>query len=110
VGVVQYLHSRGVAHGDLKPRNVLFAADGSIRLIDLASLRPVDGAASRGGATRAYLPATLADAGRADRFAVAALLFELATGNLPYGCLGQGSPGDAPRIVHSEGPARIVAT
>jgi serine/threonine protein kinase len=85
VSALVALERHGVAHGDVKARNVLFAADGSARLVDLASARPLDapavaataayGAPSRGGMC----------AHDADCFALAVLLFELATARLPYG-------------------------
>jgi serine/threonine protein kinase len=85
------LERHGLAHGDLKSRNVLFAADGSARLADLTSARPLEAPAAT--ATAAYgLPEPRgATAREADLFAVAALLFELATGRLPYGARGAAS-------------------
>ena len=85
VAALAALEQHGLAHGDLKARNVLFAADGSARLTDLASARPLDAAAAV--ATAAYgLPAPRGASARdADCFALAALLFELATAQLPYG-------------------------
>jgi len=79
------LHDNAVAHGDIKARNVLFAADHTARLIDLTAARAVDEPAVP--ATGAYrLPAgTHASARAGDCFALAALLFELATAQLPYG-------------------------
>jgi serine/threonine protein kinase len=38
--IVSYLHRQGVVHGNLKPSNVLFAADGIPRLVDF---RPTGG-------------------------------------------------------------------
>ena len=38
-----HLHARGVAHGDVKPANLLVAADGRVVLGDLGSARPAHG-------------------------------------------------------------------
>ena len=85
VDALRTLHEHGLAHGDVKARNVLFAADQSARLIDLTSARAVDAPAFR--TTAAYgLPAGMPATARAvDCFAVAVLLYELTTGRLPYG-------------------------
>jgi serine/threonine protein kinase len=37
---LEYLHDEGYVHGDVKARNVMFAADGGVRLVDFASCRP----------------------------------------------------------------------
>ena len=46
VGALADLERHGLAHGDVKARNVLFAADGSARLADLTSARPLDAPAA----------------------------------------------------------------
>ena len=88
VSALGALERHGLAHGDLKARNVLFAADGSARLADLTSARPLDAPAA--AATAAYaLPAQHGVSAReADCFALAALLYELTTARLPYGPRG----------------------
>ncbi len=93
VGALADLERHGLAHGDIKARNVLFAADGGARLADLTSARPLDAPAVV--TTAAYsLPAQSGARARdADCFAVAALLFELLTGELPYGVGGLSSGG-----------------
>ncbi len=85
IGALADLERHGFAHGDVKARNVLFAADGSARLADLAFARPLDAPAA--ATTAAYsLPAQRGFSAReADCFALAALLFELVAGRLPYG-------------------------
>jgi eukaryotic-like serine/threonine-protein kinase len=89
------LHQRGVIHGDVHPRNVLVAADGTVRLIDFGIAR-WDGAPDRlariwrGGvgfyfepeyALAAQAGATPPDATSAgEQYGVAALLYQLAAG------------------------------
>ena len=75
----------------MKARNVLFAADGTARLIDLTTACGLDSPAVT--TTAAYgLPARgRGRAADADRFALAVLLFELSTGRLPYGPEGAGA-------------------
>lgn len=82
---VRALHAHGVAHGDVKARNVLFARDHSARLIDLTAARPADGPAGLGTAAYALPGDARATAVDGDCFAFAALLYELATARLPFG-------------------------
>jgi serine/threonine protein kinase len=82
------LHAHGVAHGDLKARNVLFAHDGSVRLVDLTGARAVDAPAAHGTAAYSVPAGMHVTARAADCFALAVLLYELATGGLPYGATG----------------------
>lgn len=88
VAALGELERHGLAHGDVKARNVLFAVDGTARLTDLTAARPLDAPAA--ATTAAYgLPAgERASAREADRFALAALLYELVMARLPYGPLG----------------------
>ena len=96
------LHDSGIAHGDVKARNVLLAADGGVRLIDLTTARPLlSPAVEATAAYRAPSPATAvpATAGEADGFALAALLYELLAGRLPYGPGGASAIGASPAAV-----------
>jgi serine/threonine-protein kinase len=92
------LHTQGVLHGDVHPHNVLVDADGSVRLVDFgyayaqARLPALD-APPRAGVASYFEPecAAAAVAGApyppvtaaGEQFAVAALLYRLATGAAP---------------------------
>jgi len=82
------VHEAGLVHGDVKARNVLFAADGTPKLIDFGAALPVGQRRNRGGRTPAHEPLrfTLERASPAqDVYAFAVLLYELAVGRLPFG-------------------------
>jgi serine/threonine-protein kinase len=103
------LEAHGLAHGDLKARNVLFASDGSARLADLTAARPLDAPAAV--TTAAYSLPTLrgASARDADRFALAALLFELTTARLPYGPQGAAAGGELAAVTVPDPAAARLA-
>lgn len=90
------LHSREMLHQDLRPENVMIDAHGTVRLIDLAAAH-VAGLAEYGtGETAGQPPGTLqymapevllghrAGPG-ADLFSLAAITYQMLTGQLPYG-------------------------
>lgn len=86
-------HREGIAHGDLKPENIVLRRDGQIKILDfgLAVLRresaPVAAAETLAGTPGYMAPEQLRgqppDA-RADVFAFGAILFEMATGRHPF--------------------------
>jgi len=91
-----YSHGRGVLHGDLKPSNVMLADDG-LRLFDYGLGQPLEGllpglprlCRSRFAAwTPRYAALELLDGGElaaaSDVYAVACVLYELASGNHPF--------------------------
>jgi len=85
-----HLHTQGIVHGDVHPRNVLVARDGSITILDYGLAVDDEDARNlpgRGGVGFFYEPefvrgtdSLLRPTQRGEQYAVAALLFSLFTG------------------------------
>jgi eukaryotic-like serine/threonine-protein kinase len=87
------MHRKDILHLDLKPGNVMINAQGLVKIIDFGSSR----AASWDDARATLIPAGTADytapenvlgeqpTNRADIFSLAAMTYEMLTGQLPYG-------------------------
>jgi serine/threonine-protein kinase len=91
-----HAHASGVTHRDLKPGNVLYGDDGQLRVADFglaeALRRHADDATLTGDGARVGSPeywspeqaAGLDVTERADMYALGCILYELATGTLPF--------------------------
>jgi serine/threonine protein kinase len=111
---LRYLHARGVAHGDLKPSNVVLGAGGRPHLIDFNLAVTKDAPHAAAGGTLPYMapeqlrvlagqaPPSEVIPERADLYAFGAMLFELLTGRLPCEPAGP----DEPRTVAADLLAR----
>ncbi|KCZ86622.1 carbohydrate kinase [Hyphomonas hirschiana VP5] len=98
VAGVRALHRKEIAHGDLRPENILIDGTGGVQLIDFGSAH-VAGIADSAialppaalGALQYAAPELLLGEppGRAsDQFAIGVIAYELLTGRLPYGAAG----------------------
>ena len=81
------LHRAGYLHGDVKPSNIGFTADGLPKLLDFGLARPANNTAAAGGTLR-YLspevlsgrPAEAAD----DVWSLCVVLYEMVSGDHPF--------------------------
>ena len=89
---VAYAHKRDIVHRDLKPENVLISEDGRLKLSDfgLARSRSFSTVTVTGSVmgTPGYIaPEQMTEGGpnpASDQYALGVVLFELATGQLPF--------------------------
>ncbi|MGI8837210.1 MAG: protein kinase domain-containing protein [Pyrinomonadaceae bacterium] len=92
---LEHAHANSIVHRDLKPDNILLSAsslNGSVKLADLGLALPADAARiSRAGlivGTAAYMAPEQALGqtvdGRTDLYALGVLLYEMATGRVPF--------------------------
>ena len=92
---LEHAHANNIVHRDLKPDNILLSAsslNGSVKLADLGLALPADAARiSRAGlivGTAAYMAPEQALGqtvdGRTDLYALGVLLYEMATGRVPF--------------------------
>ncbi len=90
---LDFAHSKGFVHRDVKPGNILFRLDGSVVLADFGIAKAMDNSSSQtmAGAsigTPDYMSPEQARAepvdGRSDLYSLGTVLFEMLTGAPPY--------------------------
>ena len=90
---LDYAHSRGVVHRDVKPSNVLIDASGNCQLADFGMAKILAGtvkftAAGLAVGTPAYMSPEQALAiridGRSDIYSLGVVLYQMATGRVPF--------------------------
>jgi len=87
---LEFAHDNGVLHLDIKPENVLVTRDGRIKVADfgMAALSSLQGHGPAWGGTPGYMPLEQLEgktvSARTDEWALAALTFELLTGDNPF--------------------------
>ncbi len=96
-GALAALHEAGYLHGDVKPSNVGFAADGSPKLLDFGLAREANDATSLGGTARYLSPEVLS--GRPaeeadDVWSLCVMLYEMVSGEHPFAGGGDGEVKD----------------
>ena len=104
-----HAHQRGVVHRDVKPGNILIAADGRARLVDFGIARLLDEAAERltvtgtvMGTLRYMAPEQLAGGEigpRTDIWALGAVQYEMLVGRPPFSAPNQVALADEQRTV-----------
>jgi tetratricopeptide (TPR) repeat protein len=106
-----HAHVQGVVHRDLKPSNVFLAGDGGAKVLDFGLAHLLGGGAAAEGGTPAYMaPEQWEGEGdhRTDLFSLGVVLFQCATGRLPYearrGWSAAQEPGPTPALPRRAGP------
>jgi serine/threonine-protein kinase len=99
---LEYMHKNQIVHRDLKPQNIMLCNDGSIRIMDfgiaksLASRRLTFVGFTPAMGTPDYMAPEQVRGSRGDNrtdiYSLGAILYEMATGEVPFG-------GDSPYVI-----------
>ena len=81
------LHEKGFLHGDIKPSNIVYASNGSPKLLDFGLARETDDTVTAGGTLRFMSPEVLSGrpADEADDvWSLCVVLYEMVSGRHPF--------------------------
>jgi len=89
---LDYAHRQGVVHRDVKPANIMILRDGTVKVMDFGIARVRDSTMTMTGSaigTPSYMSpeqfkGEVVD-GRTDIFSLGVVIYEMATGSLPFG-------------------------
>jgi eukaryotic-like serine/threonine-protein kinase len=117
VHALEYAHQAGVVHRNLKPANILFCDDGSVKVADfsIAKAATSDDPGRTGEllAASGYLAPEAADGanpdGRVDVYGLGACLFEMLTGRPPETVPLRGNGPLSPRAIRAGVPRELDA-
>jgi eukaryotic-like serine/threonine-protein kinase len=118
VHALEYAHQAGVIHRNLKPANILFCDDGSVKVADFSIAKAATGDDPGGTgellAAGGYIAPEAADGGdpdgRADVFGLGACMFEMLTGRPPGTVPSRGNNGPlSPRAIRAGVPRELDA-
>ena len=89
---LDYAHTKGIVHRDVKPANIMTDEDGSVKITDFGIAKITEGAHSTETRTVAGTPNYMSPEqvqgfavdGRSDQFSLAVIAYEILTGERPF--------------------------